>query len=134
MSQDDFDQSLKLDVLAASLRSDNKQSTDLLEALAGILEAAWPNGTNVGRKGFFLSKEKSVEQILVKFDEYHYEIIKQKHGSIQARSMKIVRGVVLKTSDVPMDKCIDSILAELEKLAESNAEARRALNKIVLGM
>jgi len=134
VSQDDFDQALKFEVLAASLRSDHKQSTDMLESLASMLEAALPESTTVVRKGQFLSKEKFVERATVTFDEYQYEIVKEKHGAFKARSMKIVRGVVLKTSDIPFDKCIDSILSELEKLAQNNAEARRALNKIVLDM
>jgi hypothetical protein len=132
VSEDDFDQALKFEVLAASLRSDHKQSADMLEALAGMLEAALPESTTVVRKGMFLSKEKSVERATVKFEEYQYEIVKEKHGALKARAMKVVRGVVLKTSDIPFDKCIDNILTELEKLAANNAEARRALNKIML--
>lgn len=134
MSEDDFDQALKFEVLAASLRSDQKQSSDMLEGLANMLETALPQGATVVRKGQLFSNKKSVEKVTVKFDEYQYEITREKHGAFKARSQKIVRDVVLKTSEIPFDKCIDNILAELEKLSQNNATARRALNKIVLDM
>ena len=133
MLDDEFDQALKFDVLVASLRADKIQSTDMLESLAKMLQAAVPESTTISRGGWFMSKERPIEELSVKFDDYQYQISRGKHGSVTGRSLKLVRGVVLKTTDISVDKCIESILAELEKLAENNAEARRALNKIVLG-
>ncbi len=133
MLDDEFDQALKLDVLAASLRADKVQSTDMLETLAKMLQAAVPESTTISRGGWFMSKERPIEELTVKFDDYQYQINRAKHGSFSGRSMKLVRGVVLKTTDISIDKCIESILAELEKLAENNAQTRRALNKFVLG-
>ncbi len=130
---DDFDQALKLDVLAASLRADTLQSTDLLEQLARMLQAAVPESVGISRSGWFLSKDRPIEELTVKFDEYQYQIVKQKHGTVTARSMKVVRGVVLKTTEIPVEKCIEEILAELERMAAKNAQTRRALNKFVLG-
>jgi hydrogenase maturation factor HypE len=130
---DDFDQALKLDVLAASLRADTLQSADLLEQLARMLQAAVPESVEISRGGWFLSKDRPIEELTVKFDEYQYQIVKQKHGSVTARSMKVVRGVVLKTTEIPVEKCIEEILAELERMAAKNAQTRRALNKFVLG-
>jgi len=130
---DDFDQALKLDVLAASLRADTLQSTDLLEQLARMLQAAVPESVGISRSGWFLSKDRPIEELTVKFDEYQYQIVKQKHGTVTARSMKVVRGVVLKTTEIPVESCIEEILAELERMAAKNAQTRRALNKFVLG-
>jgi hypothetical protein len=130
---DEFDQALKFDVLVASLRADKIQSTDMLESLAKMLQASVPESTTISRGGWFMSKERPIEELSVKFDDYQYQISRAKHGSLTGRSLKLVRGVVLKTTDISIDKCIESILGELEKLAENNAEARRALNKIVLG-
>jgi hypothetical protein len=130
---DDFDQALKLDVLAASLRADTLQSAELLEQLARMLQAAVPESVRISRSGWFLSKDRPIEELTVKFDEYQYQIVKQKHGTVTARSMKVVRGVVLKTTEIPVEKCIEEILAELERMAAKNAQTRRALNKFVLG-
>ena len=130
---DDFDQALQLDVLAASLRSDTAQSKDMLEQLAKMLQAAVPDGVTIARGGWFMSKERPIEELNVKFDDYQYQIVRQKHGSMIARSMKLVRGVVLKTNEVSVEKCIEDILASLKDMSEKNAQTRRALNKFVLG-
>ena len=105
----------------------------MLESLAKMLSVAVPENTTVTRGGWFMSSSLPIEELTVRFDEYSYQIAKQKHGSFTARAQKIVRGVVLKTTEIPIDKCIDEILSELTKMAQSNAAARRALNKIVLG-
>jgi hypothetical protein len=130
---DDFDQALQLDVLAASLRSDTAQSKDMLEQLAKMLQAAVPDGVTITRGGWFMSKERPIEELNVKFDDYQYQIVRQKHGSMVARSMKLVRGVVLKTNEVSVEKCIEDILASLKEMSEKNAQTRRALNKFVIG-
>ena len=80
-----------------------------------------------------MSKERPIEELNVKFDDFQYQIVRQKHGSMVARSMKLVRGVVLKTNEVSVEKCIEDILASLKELSEKNAQTRRALNKFVLG-
>jgi hypothetical protein len=131
--EDEFDQALKVDILAASLRSDHKQATELLETLGKMLQVAVPESTTIKRGGWFTSKDRPIEELLVKFEEAHYQIIKGKHNSFTARVSKLVRGVVLKTSDTSLDKCIEGILAELSNLAEGNSEARRALNRFVHG-
>lgn len=132
-NNEDLDQALQMDVLAASLRSDALQSSDLLEQLVKMLEAAVPERVTVTRGGWFMSKVKPIEELLVKFDDLQYRIVKPKSGSIQATSMKLVRGVVLKTNDVSLEQCIEGILNQLKEVSEKNAQTRRALNKFVLG-
>jgi hypothetical protein len=131
--EDDFDQALQLDVLAASLRADTVQSADLLEQLARMLQAAVPEAVTIKRSGWFMSKERPIEELDVKFDDSQYQIVREKHGSMTARSMKVVRGVVLKTTEISVEKCIEDILGALKLMSEKNAQTRRALNKFVLG-
>lgn len=131
--EEDLDQALQVDVLAATLRSEHKQSADLLEFLAKMLESALPDSVTITRDGWFMSKSRPVKDLTVKFDEYQYQLVRERHGSFSARSMKLVRGVVLKTTEIPVDQCIDEIVGELVKLTEKNAAARRALNRFVLG-
>jgi hypothetical protein len=131
--EDDFDQALQLDVLAASLRADTVQSADLLEQLARMLQAAVPEAVTIKRAGWFMSKERPIEELDVIFDDYQYQIVREKHGSMTARSMKKVRGVVLKTTEISVEECIEDILGALKEMSEKNAQTRRALNKFVLG-
>jgi hypothetical protein len=133
LPDDDFEQALNLDLLAASLRADKAEATQLLETLSKILLAAVPEHTKVERGGWMLSKDRPITEVTVNFEDQEYQIVRGKHGAFSGRVRKSVRGVVLRTSDISLDECFKSILRELESLAVNNAKARAALNKLVLG-
>src|SRR5262245_49045982 len=99
--EEDFNQALQVDVLAASLRLDTKESGDLIESLAQKLSQTLPENTTIRRAGWLFSSKHPVEEIHVRFDEKQYQIVRERHGSVSTRVMKVVRGVVLKTSDIP---------------------------------
>lgn len=122
---------MQFEVLAAKLRADHGASGDLLELVAKMLETSYAGGTKVQRGGWFLSGKRPVTDLNVRFDDWQFQISKEKHGSINARSMKLVRGVSLKTNEISMEQCIDEILKELVKLSEKNASTRNALDKFV---
>ena len=130
---EDLDRALEVDVLAAALRMDRQESGDLLEFLAKKLEQSLPQNTTVTRGGWFLSKEHPVEQIAVRFDDYQYQINRERHGSFTAKVMKLVRGVVLKTTEIPVEQWTDEVAQQLANLAQRSAQTRGALNKFVLG-
>jgi len=129
----DPDQALEVDVLAASLRMDQSESGDLLEYLATKLAQALPQNTKVIRGGWFLSAAKPVNEITVSFDECQFQIVRERHGSFTARTMKVVRGVVLKTTEIQVDEWADGVARELARMAERNAQTRQALRKFVIG-
>lgn len=122
---------MQFEVLAAKLRADHGASGDLLELVAKMLETSYAGGTKVQRGGWFLSGKRPVTDLYVRFDDWQFQISKEKHGSINARSMKLVRGVSLKTNEISMEQCIDEILKELVKFSEKNASTRNALDKFV---
>jgi ATP-dependent Clp protease ATP-binding subunit ClpA len=130
---EDFDQALQVDVLAASLRMEHQESGDLLEFLAKKLEQSLPQNTTVTRGGWFLSKDHPVQEITVRFNDYQYQILRERQGSLTAKVMKLVRGVVLKTTEIPVHQWTDEVAQQLAQLAESSAQTRRALNKFVIG-
>lgn len=130
---DNLDQALEVDVLAAALRMDHQESGDLLEFLAKKLEQSLPQNTTVTRGGWFLSKEHPVQQITVSFDDYQYQIIRERHGSFTAKVMKLVRGVVIKTTEIPIDQWTDEVAQQLAQLAQRSAQTRSALNRFVVG-
>jgi hypothetical protein len=47
--------------------------------------------------------------------------------------MKMVRGVVLKTTEVTVDKWIADLAAEITELAQQSSQTREALKKFVVG-
>lgn len=130
---EDLDPALQVDVLAAALRLDHQESRDLLEFLAQKLEQSLPQATTVTRSGGLFTKAHSVKEILVRFDDYHYQITREKHGSLTAKILKLVRGVVLKTTEVSVDQWTEEIAQQLAQLGQRSAQTRQALNKFVLG-
>lgn len=133
MAEDDLDQALQADILANVFRMDIAEAGDLLEALALKLTASLPENTSVTRAGWMLSSKRPVQELTVRFDNAHLQIVREKHGSFRAQVMKVVRGVVLKTSEIPVDQWIVELSQQLAEVAERNATTRRALNKFVIG-
>lgn len=130
---DDLDPALHVDVLAAALRLDHQEAKDLLEFLAQKLEQALPQATTVTRRGGLFSKARPVQDIVVRFHDYHYQITREQHGSLTAKVLKVVRGVVLKTTEISVDQWTEEIAQQLAQLAQQSAQARQALNRFVLG-
>jgi ATP-dependent Clp protease ATP-binding subunit ClpA len=130
---EDIDRALEVDVLAAALRMDSQESGDLLEFLAKKLEQSLPQNTSVTRSGWFLSKEHPVQEITVRFDDAQYQIVRESHGLLTAKVMKLVRGVVLKTTQIPVEQWTEEIAQQLADLAQRSAQTRQALNKFVIG-
>jgi DNA replicative helicase MCM subunit Mcm2 (Cdc46/Mcm family) len=128
----ELDPALEADVLAAALQMDNRESGDLLEFLAQKLEQSLPQATTVLRSGNFLSKARPVKEITVRFENYHYQLSRG-HSLPSAKVMKLVRGVVLKTSEVSVEDWTAGIAQELAALAQRSAQTRAALSQFVLG-
>lgn len=130
---EDLNDAMKLEVLTAALRADHGASKDLLEQLARMLSGAYPSGTTIKRGGWFMSSERPVQDLSVRFDEWQFQITREKHGSFTCREMKLVRGVALKTDQISMDDCIKKILGEMIKLSEKNGQTHEALKRFVVG-
>ncbi|KGF71749.1 hypothetical protein DO97_15850 [Neosynechococcus sphagnicola sy1] len=131
--EEPLDQALAVDVLAAALQMDAQESGDLLEFLAKKLEQALPQSITITRRGRFLSNKKPVQEIVVRFDDYHYLIVREKQGFLTAKVMKLVRGVVLKTTIIPIEQWTEEIAQQLAILAARSGKTRTALSKFVLG-
>lgn len=131
--EDDLDVSMQMGVIANLLKADQKEAAELVELLANLLLSSLPDRTTVKRGGWLLSKEHPVEELKITFDDVGYQITKNSHGTVAARQQKIVRGVALKTTDVSMEVCVNSIVAEVAELAKKNASMREALSKFVSG-
>jgi hypothetical protein len=130
---DEFEDALEVEILAAALRMDKQESLDLLEYLAMKLTQALPDNTTVRRAGWPLVGKKPIEELTVSFEDGKYQLLRQKHGPIACRYMKVVRGVVLKTSDIAMDVWTNEVARQLSALAQANQATRQALNKMVTG-
>src|SRR6185437_7198244 len=129
----DEDPALRVDILAAGLRGDQKESGNTVEFLAKKSELILPNHTKVVRGGWILSSVKPVRELTISFDDFQYQVTVEKHGSVSAREAKLVRGVVLKTREIKLDEWINLVAESLSKYAEKNASARQALSDFLIG-
>lgn len=130
----DLDDPLMFETLAASLQLNQRESKTLVESLATMLQGSMPDRVEITRGGWFLSKEKPIEDLLVKFDETHYQISKFKNGyNYEARALKIVRGIALKSNEIELEECIKRIVQEISQMSKKNARMQDALRKFIAG-
>ncbi len=129
---DELDSPLQMELLAASLRADSSDTKAFLEALATKLEGSLPDRTTVTRHSSLFSREHPVKEITVLLGDYQYRIGRGRQGPIMAQRAKVVRGIVLKTEQIPMEQWIEELAGELAQVAASSAQARSALERFLL--
>jgi hypothetical protein len=123
---------LQMELLAASLRADSTDNKAFLEALATKLAGSLPNQTTVIRHSSIFSREHPVKEITVTMGDYQYRIGREKQGPIVTQRAKVVRGIVLKTEQIPMDQWIDELADALAHEAANSAQARITLERFLL--
>lgn len=122
---------LTFDLLAASLRKDSHDLLMFAEVLAKKLEAALPQNVTVKRQGTLFSKQKSVRELTVTFDNFEYRM-EVSRGRIMSYRQKRVRGIAIKTEEMGLESWINEIANELLKLAGSREDAREAVERFLL--
>ncbi len=129
---DELDSPLQMELLAASLRADSSDTKAFLEALATKLEGSLPDRTTVTRHSSLFSRDHPVKEITVLLGDYQYRIGRERQGPIMAQRAKVVRGIVLKTEQIPLEQWIEELAGELAQVAASSAQARSALERFLL--
>ena len=124
--------SLQVDMLAASLRSDTTDLKAFMEVLAVKLEGALPDQTVVARQSKLFSREHPVREILITLGDYQYRISREQQGPLFTQRAKVVRGIVLKTDQLPMEQWIEELAEGLAAHAGQSAQARMALERFLL--
>lgn len=124
--------SLELDILVAALQLEQLEVEDALEILAKKFEQSLPQRISVTRKNSLLSAKRSVKEITLHFDQYHYQIIRESTNAFKTKIMKVVRGIVIKTTEVPVDEWINQIASELIQLADQSEVVRISLQNFLI--
>ncbi|HWE61972.1 MAG TPA: hypothetical protein VHB98_09685 [Chloroflexota bacterium] len=122
---------LRFEVLASSLRADLTDTGLFLSALAEKLGGALPQQCIVERRGGLFAREKPIARVSVELGDYRYMIEKAGHGGLRAARTKVVRGIALKTEEMPVDEWIESLSRDLAQYATRNAQARMALERLL---
>jgi hypothetical protein len=129
---DEISKPMRTELFAASLRADKTDLKTFLDALAVKLEGSLLDYTRVTRQGSIFSRERSVKEVVVTLGEYQYRIGREKQGSLLAVRAHVVRGIVLKTEQIPVDQWIDELSEALAQLASQSAQTRAALEQFLL--
>jgi hypothetical protein len=119
------------EILASSLRADLTDTKAFLGALAEKLGGALPTLVHVERKGGLFAKEKPVNRVSIELGEHRYAIENARHGGLTASRAKVVRGIALKTDELPVDAWIEDLSRDLAVYAARNTQARMALERLL---
>ncbi len=124
---------ISVDLLAASLRASSSDLKTFVEVLAEKLEDALPGRVQVGRKPTrFLGKQKRVERLQCELGDQRYLLV-ARDGVVEARRATAVRGVVLKTEELPLGEWLDALAHALADEARTSEQAQLALERMLAG-
>ncbi len=113
--------------LSKQYASDQRQ---FLELLAQMLLRALPDETQVDRKGGIFSK-KTIARVNVLLGGSRYDLEDPGRGPLIAKRVQIVRGIALKTEEIPVETWLSELGAALDERARSSAAAREALANMI---
>lgn len=121
------------ELLAASLRSSSGDLATFVEVLAEKLERALPGRVVVERRAVRrFSKERRVGRIEVALGDSRYLCVAHE-GVLETRCARVVRGVVLKTEELPLASWLEGVGRELAVEAEASEQSRVALEQLLRG-
>lgn len=129
---DEISEPMRTELFAASLRADKADVKTFLEALAVKMEGSLPDYTRVTRQGSIFSRERTVKEVMVSLGDYQYRIDRERQGPLVAVRAHVVRGIVLKTEQIPVDQWIEELSEALAQLAGRSAQSRAALERFLL--
>jgi hypothetical protein len=121
------------DLLASSLRASSRDLGTYVRVLAEKLEAALPRHVRVERRrAGLLSSERVVVGVTCELGSERYGL-RVAGGSAEATRATVVRGVVLKTEPLPLERWVDGLAAALAEEARLSEESRIAVERLLIG-
>ena len=116
------------ELVAASLRADSSDLDAFVPTLAAKLCEALPEQVDVQRRG--LLGRGPVRRVDVFVGEHRYEL-RYERKQCRATRARVVRGIVLKTEEVPLDVWIDELSRDLAEEAHRSERSRLALERLL---
>ncbi|MGW7006118.1 hypothetical protein ACWGCW_25735 [Streptomyces sp. NPDC054933] len=126
-----------VDLLAAALRQEAADLEVYAQVLTGTLADALPPGSVAierkrGMADRLAGREGRVERLDVSLGEQRL-VLNLSGGRPTGEVCKEVRGVVLSRRPVALDEWVQALASAIAVRAESDARARAALEKLILG-
>ena len=127
---DALEPALEVDVIAATLVAQSRESGDLLEHLATKLGGGLPEWTTIKRAGWFFSSRRPVRQLTLDLGPERFRIVRSPQGPV-ARHVRVVRGVEIGSREIAIEAWLAAVVEALRVLATQNEAARRALDGFI---
>jgi hypothetical protein len=119
------------DLVAASLRADSGDVEVFVEALATKLEASFPGHVKVERKGSrFVPGARPVRRLSVPLGDSSFDL-EHDAGRVVCSRKAVVRGIALRTEELPLGDWIDALSAALVSEAGSSEAASTSLARLL---
>lgn len=126
---DELEPAIKIGVAANLAKHYAAEGRDLLSPLARLLEDSLGERVETKMAGGFLSK-KHLVGLTFTLGEWRYSL-EGVSGALQGKRTRVVRGIALKTEDVPVALWLEEVGLALEVEAQSNQATHDALSKYV---
>ncbi len=121
--------SSQFDLLAASLRADAVDLRAFVEALAVKLSESFPARVRIERKGGLHGRGR-VRRLAVTLGDGEYELHNEE-GTVTCARRVMVRGIALRTEQLPLEGWIDELAAGLLVEADKTEADRVALERML---
>ena len=131
---DELDPAVKIGVAAHLARHYASEGRDLLVPLARLLQNALGERVETHMSGGFFSK-KMLTGVTFTLGEWRYTLEDAggdpKSGPLAAKRMRVVRGIALKTEEIPVAQWMEEVGLALEVEAQTSEAAHAALSQWV---
>lgn len=119
----------EIGVSAALAKSYESDQSSFLPLLAGLLEGAMPEALEVERKPLHLfSKDKRIVLLRLHLGDDTYMLQQPEPGGrLLGWHAKTVRGITLKTEQIPLDRWLTDVGTVISERAKESEEAALAL-------
>lgn len=125
---------LSFDLSAARWRRNASDERAFIEALAVRLEQALPGMVTITRHFALFAKDKPLHSLTVRLGDVEYALVQEKAaGSILTTKGKVVRGVRLKSEELPFVEWLNHLSTDLEQYSNEHQDTRQALEEFLLG-
>ena len=109
--------------IAAGMRLDLSNIDGFLGQLANTLHAGYAESTRITAQGAYV---QAIE-VTIEPDGF---IVRREGAGVVAQYKKMVRGIALKTSTLPLDQWVEKLTAALARQAGSNTRAAWVLARL----
>jgi len=121
----------ELGVVSALAGNYTRDSKGFLDSLANTLISVLPDQVSVERKKGLFLKSHPVVKLEVTFGDHLYTLEDPGHGRLSATHAKAVRGITIKTEELPVEQWISELGAQLQALEQHSEKAFYALKEFL---